>query len=84
MELTLLFPKKYYGPAINLPITVFDNSAIKMAVAGARRIHGKREKNKAEPLSKKQLEEITSPALDVSGNECEDDLDRPTCTLSSK
>jgi hypothetical protein len=67
-----------------LPIIVFDNPAIKMAVAGARRIQGKREKNKAEPLSKKQLEEITLPAPDVSDNECKDDLDRPTCTLSSK
>jgi len=45
-----------------LPTIAFDNPAVKLAIAGARRLQGKREKTKAEPLSKEQLKDITSPA----------------------
>jgi hypothetical protein len=65
-----------------LPTTVFDNPAVKLAIAGARRLQGKREKTKAEPLSKTQ---ITSPAPEIdSDNEWEDDPnDLPSCNLSN-
>jgi hypothetical protein len=63
----------------------FDSSAVKRAIAGARRIQSKREKNKAAPLFKKQLEHITSPAPDIN-NDSEweyDPNEPPTCSLTS-
>jgi hypothetical protein len=72
-----------------LPLSTFDDPAVKLATAGARRLQGKREKTKAEPLSKKQLEHITSPALKINGtdvldNDLDNDLDElPSCNLSN-
>ena len=63
----------------------FDSSAVKRAIARARRVQGKREKNKAAPLSKKQLEYITSLAPDIGdNNDWESNHNEPhTCSLSS-
>jgi hypothetical protein len=68
-----------------LPTTAFDNPSVKLAIAGARRVQGKREKTKAEPLSKKQLEQITSPAPETgSDDDSEADSDEPpSCNLSN-
>jgi hypothetical protein len=72
-----------------LPLSAFDNPAVKLAIAGARRLQGKREKTKAEPLSKKQLEHITSPAPEINGtdvldNDSDNDFDElPSCNLSN-
>jgi hypothetical protein len=67
-----------------LPTTAFDNPAVKLAIAGARRLQGKREKTKAEPLSKSQLEQITSPAPETdSDDDWEADPDEPpSCNFS--
>ena len=69
-----------------LPTTAFDNPAVKLAIAGARRLQGKREKTKAEPLSKSQLEQITSPAPETdSDDDWEADPDEPpSCNLSHR
>jgi hypothetical protein len=68
-----------------LPTIAFDNPAVKLAIAGARRLQGKREKTKAEPLSKEQLRHITSPAPEIdSDNESDVDHDEPPpCNLSN-
>jgi hypothetical protein len=65
--------------------TAFDNPSVKLAIVGARRLQGKREKTKAEPLSKRQLEEITSPAPEIdSDDDSEVDPDEPpSCNLSN-
>lgn len=55
----------------------FDHLAIKQAIAGARRLQGKQDKKKAEPLHKADLQKITEPppapgARQLSGNKLND------------
>jgi hypothetical protein len=68
-----------------LPTAAFDNPAVKLAFAGVRHLQGRREKTKAEPLSIKQLEEITSPAPEIDSSDEPDNApdELPSCYLSN-
>jgi hypothetical protein len=61
----------------------FDNPAVKLAIAGARRLQCKREKTKAEPLSKEQLKQITSPAPEID-SDYESEVDHDEATFQTQ
>lgn len=70
-----------------IPEEAFHNPAVRQAIAGCRRIQGKREKTKANPLSKAQLQHITSPAPEIlNGNDAWENTpdETPTCNLTGK
>ena len=65
----------------------FESPAVRRAIAGVRRVQGLKEKKKAAPLSKKQLERITSPAPvhssnDVDHTDDDNSQDIPAINLS--
>ena len=66
-----------------LPTTAFDTEFLSRIQAGIRRIQGKTDKKKAEPLSIEQLRNITSSAPLVPDN-LEPNEDPNTCTLTNK
>jgi hypothetical protein len=70
-----------------LPTTAFDNPAVKLAIAGARRLQGKREKTKAEPLSKSNSSKshLRPPRSTVTtnGRTISDPNDLPSRNLSN-
>ena len=73
----------------HLPLSAFNSEFISRILAGIRRLQGKADKKKAEPLSMAQLKQITSPAPELPEilNDDDDDKwseDPGDCTLSPK
>ena len=69
-----------------LPLSAFNSEFISRTLAGIRRLQGKADKKKAEPLSMAQLEQITSPGPEIpkilDDNEWSEDPG--DCALSPK